>query len=180
MLLVKDVMSKPVYTIEWDKTAQEAANYLKEIRRGFLVVVKNGKPVGVLSDKDLIYKVLAKGLAPSKIKVSEIMTPHIVSIEPEATIMDAVEKMKRNNIHRLPVIDNGKLVGIISLSDIARTSPEMIDLLEYRLKMKEMPIEIKEEFTSGICDRCGNYSERLQNINGEWICESCKDELEYE
>ncbi len=179
-ILVKDIMSKPVFTIEWNKTVKDAARYLKRVRRGFLVVTRRRKPVGVISDKDLIYKVLAKDLSASKVKVKDIMTPHFVSVSPNEDITSAVRKMKRNNIHRLPVVDEGKLVGVVSLSDIARTAPGMVDLLEYRLKMKEMPIEIKEAHTSGICDRCGNYSERLENVGGEWLCESCKDELEYE
>jgi CBS domain-containing protein len=177
MILVKEIMSKPVYTIEANKTVRDAGKLMRKIRRGFLVVVKNKKPVGVLSDSDVINEVVAKNRLASKIKVSEIMSKPIVSISPEEDIIAAVNKMKKNNIHRLPVIKNGRAVGVISLSDIARASPEMIYLLEYRLKMKEMPVEIKEKYTSGICEICGNFSDRLEYINDQWICESCKDEL---
>jgi formylmethanofuran dehydrogenase subunit E len=54
----------------------------------------------------------------------------------------------------------------------------MANLLEYRLKMRERPFEIKEEFTSGICDSCGNYNDDLKNINDQWLCESCREEME--
>jgi len=96
------------------------------------------------------------------------------------TILDATRKMKRSNIKRLPVVDQGKLIGIISMTDIAKTSPEMIDLLEFKLKSKEMPTEIREKFTSGICDSCGNYTDDLRNLDDRWLCESCREELEHE
>lgn len=86
--------------------------------------------------------------------------------------------MKRSNIHRLPVIKERQLLGVVSLTDIARASPDMAYLLEYRMKMKERPFELKEETTSGICDSCGDYFENLKNMHGEWLCESCRDELE--
>lgn len=106
------------------------------------------------------------------------MARPLVTSKPDDTILEATRKMKRNNIKRLVVLHKGKLVGTLSLSDIARSSPEMIDLLEYKLKMKELPTEIKERFTSGICDFCGNYSDDLRNINDKWLCETCREEAE--
>jgi CBS domain-containing protein len=177
MILVKEIMVKPVYTIEANKTVREAGKLMRKVRRGFLVVTKNKKPVGVISDSDIINEVVAKNKLASKIKVSEIMSKPIVWISPDEDILTAVDKMKRSNIHRLPVLKKGKIVGIISLSDIARASPEMMYLLEYRLKMKERPIEIREKYTSGICEVCGNFSDKLEYINNQWVCETCKDEM---
>ena len=164
-ILVKDIMSAPALTVDWNKSVKEAAKYLKKIRRGFLVVTRRGKPVGVVSDKDFIYKVVAKDKKASKLKVRDIMTKHFVYATPN------------ENVHRLPVIENRKVVGVISLTDIARASPEMVDLLERRLQMKEEPIVIREKYTSGICDLCGNYSDRLEYVNGQWICRNCKESL---
>lgn len=178
VILVKDVMSRPVVTINESKTAKEAGKLMKKTRMGCLIVTKNRKPVGIISDSDLIKRVVATNISASKVKIREIMSKPLVSVNINDDIMLAVRKMKKSNIHRLPVVEMGKLVGLVSLSDIARTSPEMLDLLEYRLKMKEMPLNIKEEFTSGICDSCANYNEDLKNINGQWLCESCREELE--
>lgn len=177
-VLVKDVMIKPVVTIDLNKTAKDAGVLLKKIRRGCLIVTKNKKPVGILTDSDLIRKIVSQNIKPDKVKIKDIMSEPLVTVEPEDDILTAVRKMKKNNIHRLPVVKKGKIVGIISLTDIAHVSPEMLNLLEYRLKMKEMPFEIKEEYTSGICDSCGNYFDRLKNVNDQWLCESCRDELE--
>jgi CBS domain-containing protein len=177
-ILVKDIMSKPVVTIDENKTARDAGKTMKKIRRGFLLITRKGKPVGVISDSDLIRHVVVADAKASQIKLKKIMTRPLITVRPEDDIIVAVRKMKKSNIHRLPVVsEDGKPVGVISLTDIARTSPEMLDLLEYRLKMKETPFEIKEQFTSGICDSCLNYSDRLINHNDQWLCESCMDEL---
>ena len=178
VVTVKEIMSKPAHTIDVNKTAKEAATLMGKTRRGFLVVTKNGKPIGVVSDSDLIKKVVAKGLVSHKVKIRNVMNSPLVTIQAEEDITAAVRRMKNNNVHRLPVMESGKLTGVISLTDIARTSPEMLNLLEYRLKMKETPLEIKEKITSGICDSCGNFSERLSHKEGNWVCEDCTEEAE--
>lgn len=175
---VKDVMSKPIITIEESKTAKEAGELMKKTRKGCLIITKNKKSVGIISDSDLIKRVISADKKASKITLKKIMSRPLVTVAPEDDILVAVRKMRNNNIHRLPVIEKGKVVGLISLSDIAKTSPEMLDLLEYRLKMRESPLEIKEEFTSGICDSCGNYYEDLKKINNQWVCEDCGEEIE--
>ena len=177
-ILVKEIMSKPAYTIDINKTSKEAATMMGKTRRGFLVVTKNGKPIGVLSDSDLINKIVAKNLLPHKVKVKNVMNSPLVTIQSGEDITTAVRKMKNNNVHRLPVLESGRLTGVIALTDIARASPEMINLLEYRLKMKETPFEIKEKLTSGICESCGNFSERLSHKEGNWVCEDCTEEAE--
>ena len=173
---VSEIMSSPAIVIDVKKTASDAAQLMRRTRRGFLVVVKNKKPVGVLSDSDLV-QIVAENKQGRKIKISQIMRKPIVTISPDKTIVEATRIMKKNNIHRLPVVDGDKLVGVVSLTDIARTSPEMLDLLEYRLKMKEQPLAIKEEIRSGICDNCENFSNFLKNVNDQWLCEDCREEI---
>lgn len=171
-------MSKPAITIEENKTAKQAGEVMKKSRMGCLIVTKNNKPVGILTDSDLVRKIIAKNVKSNEIIVREIMSRPLVTIGPQENIVEANRKMKKSNIKRLPVIDKGKIVGIISATDIARSSPEMLDILEYRIKMREAPFAIKEEFTSGICDSCGNYSQSLKNVNDRWLCETCREEIE--
>lgn len=177
-LLVKDIMIKPVLTIDINKNAKLVGEIMRQTRRDALIVTKNRRPVGIITDSDLIKKVVAKNIKPSSVKVKRLMSKPLVTIKPEENVVDAVRKMKKNNIKRLPVVSEGKLVALISLSDVARTSPDMVDLLEYKLKMKEMEPVIKERTTSGICDSCGEYSQDLGNVNGQWFCESCREEVE--
>jgi CBS domain-containing protein len=174
---VKDIMIKPI-SIDLNKTVKAAGEVMRERRIDALIVTKNKNPIGIITDSDLIKKIIAKNIKPSSVKVKDIFSGPLVTTSPDDNIMEATNKMKKNRIKRLAVVAGGKLIGIISLSDIARASPEMISLLEYKLKMREWPTEIIEKFTSGICDSCSNYSADLQNISGKWICESCREEEE--
>ena len=178
VVLVKDVMSSPVLTIDSKKNARDAGKLMRKHRKGFLVVTEKNRPAGVISESDLIEEVVCKNTKADKIKLENLMHEPIVAVDPEDDILTASRKMKENNIHRLPVVSEGRVEGVISLTDIARTSPEMLDLLEYRLKMKERPFEIKEKTTLGICDSCDNYSEDLRNVEDQWLCEDCREERE--
>ncbi|MFH0711283.1 MAG: CBS domain-containing protein [Candidatus Aenigmatarchaeota archaeon] len=174
---VKDIMTKPL-TVDMEKTVKAAGELMRVNRRAAVIVTKKNQPVGLLTDSDLIKKIIAKDIKPSTVKVKDVMSKPLVTIKPGDSMLEASRKMKRSNIKRLIVMDNCKIVGMISLSDIARTSPEMLDLLEYKLKMRESSPEIKERFTSGICDSCGNYNDDLELERGQWLCEDCKEELE--
>jgi CBS domain-containing protein len=175
--LVKELMSRKVNTIEENKSVYQAARIMAKERKGCVVVVKKGKPVGIITDSDILEKVISKGKDPKKIKVKDIMSSPIITISPNENVAEAARLMRKNLIKRIPVVEKGKLVGIISDSDIARVSPEFIDIIEERLKAKEEGIEPKriEGRISGICEECGNYSDSLGNVNGRWICETCKD-----
>ena len=175
---VKDIMSKPVLKIDSSKTVDEVGEILRKTRRDSIIVVEKNKAIGIITDSDLIKKVVAKNLLSGKVQVKQIMSKPLVTVKPDETILDATRKMKRSNIKRLPVVEEGKLVGILNLTDIARNSPEMIDLLEYKLKMKEEEPVIREKTTSGICENCSNYSSDLKFEGGQWICEDCRGELE--
>jgi len=178
-VLVKDIMTKPVITINYNKNIKDAARLIRKRKKGALIVTKKRKPIGIITCDDIVYKVVAKDIKPSTVKVIDIMSEPLVSITPESSCVEAARKMRRNGIKRLPVVKSGKLIGIISLTDISTVIPEFTEYLEERLKMKEQPAQPKEgETTSGICDSCGEYSENLKYVNGQWLCETCRDELE--
>jgi len=177
-IYVKDLMSSPVKTIDCEKTVADAGKLMKKYGKGSLVVTKNKKPVGIITADDIVHKIVANNIKPGNMKVRDVMSSPLVTINPDSTCADAARKMRKNNIKRLPVIQNGKLVGIISLDDIATTIPEFMQYLEERLESEKEPVEIKEESTAGICDSCGDYSEDLRNLDDKWLCESCRDEME--
>jgi len=177
-LYVKDIMSKPVVTIDVNSNAKSAGDMMKKRRRYALIVLKGNKAIGIVTDSDLIKNVVAKNAKPSEIKVTNVMSKPLVVISSAENVTEAARKMKRSRIKRLAVVDSGKLVGILSATDIARVSPELVDILEFKLSTREGPPEIREKFTSGICENCGNYSPDLRNVNGQWIDENCREELE--
>ena len=115
---IRDIMEKKVITIEHDKMVLEAACLMKENEISFLVVLKNDEPIGVVTESDFVRKVVADAKTASKAPLSDIMSYKFRSVEPSAEIEDAVQKMLNNKIRRLLVVENGKLVGVITQTDL--------------------------------------------------------------
>lgn len=185
-MLVKDVMSSPVVTTDEEAPSNKIANLMDENDLGCVIVTnKAGKPIGIITERDLVIRVLTKNLKPDTVIAKEIMTSPLVTIEPEATISDAARRMSRLDIRRLGVLYKGNLVGLISSKDILGVMPELIEIIQERTRIEsvsssEETEEAEEAPLSGYCDRCGVYSENLKDANGQNLCEDCRIELETE
>ena len=115
---VRDIMEKNVITIRHDKTVLDAAGLMKENEISFLVVLKNEEPIGVVTESDFVRKLVANDKVASKVPLSEIMSYKFRSVESSIEIEDAVQKMLNNKIRRLLIVDEGKLVGVITQTDL--------------------------------------------------------------
>jgi len=118
MAQIRDIMEKNVITIEHNKTALDAARLISEKDVSFLVIMKDNSPVGVLSESDFVKRLAANDKKASTVIVSEIMSSNFRWVEPETEIEDAIQKMLNNNIRRLVILDDGKLVGVITQTDL--------------------------------------------------------------
>ena len=116
---VKDVMTKTVITVESNKTVTEAAALMAENDVSNLIVMEDNMPIGIVTERDFVRRVLAKK-KPPKNKISEVMSTPLRVIDPDATLKEAARRMVRKRIRRLPVIKDNKLVGIITAADFAR------------------------------------------------------------
>ena len=182
-MVVKDIMSSPVVTLDENATSNKVATLMDESDLGCVIVTnKTRKPVGIITERDLVIRVLAKNLVPDAIKAKEIMTSPLVTIEPDATISEAARKMSRLDIRRLGVVYKGNLVGLISSRDILGVMPELIEIIQERTRLEGAAqaeeTETEEKPLSGYCDRCGVFSENLRDVNGENLCEDCRIDLE--
>ncbi|TRO50077.1 CBS domain-containing protein [Candidatus Bathyarchaeota archaeon] len=182
-MVVKDIMSSPVVTLDEDETSNKVANLMDENDLGCVIISnRTGKPVGIITERDLVIRVLAKNLAPDAIKAKEIMTSPLVTITPEATISEAARRMSRLDIRRLGVIYKDNLVGVISSKDILGVMPELIEIIQERTRLEDAEqaeeTEDEEKPLSGYCDRCGVFSENLKAVDGQNLCEDCRIELE--
>ena len=119
MSKVKDIMTKTVITIDANRTVTEATALMTEKNVSNLIVMDNNTPRGIVTERDFVRKVLAKN-KPSTTKISEIMSTPLRVIDPDAPIKEAARKMIRKGIRRLPVMQDNKLVGIITTTDIAK------------------------------------------------------------
>jgi CBS domain-containing protein len=163
-MMVRDIMSSPVVTINEDETANKAAANMDMHDLGAVIVQnKAGKSIGIITERDLVIRVIAKNLKPDTVKTKEIMTTPLVTIEPEATISDAARRMNRLDIRRLGVIYKGNLVGIISSKDVLGVMPELLEIMQERSRIEgaasaeeneEVPLSVKVRNGENICDEC--------------------------
>ena len=118
MAKVRDIMQKNVITIESEKKSLDAAIMLKEEEISFLVVVNESKPVGIVSERDIIRKIVADNKDAVVTPLEAIMSKKFKWVEPNSSIESAVQKMLNNNIRRLVVLENEKLAGVITQTDL--------------------------------------------------------------
>lgn len=117
---VSNIMTKAVVTIDENRTALEAARLMSERRISSLIVIKDGMPQGILTERDFIKKVCAKELHISQVKIANIMSKIRTYAEPDTPIEVAVQRMVNQRIRRLPIMQEGQVVGIVTVTDLAR------------------------------------------------------------
>lgn len=166
---IKDAMTRKVLTTTPNTTVAKAAKVMAERGVGSIVIVTGKKPVGILTERDLLMKVVSADLTPSKIRVDKIMSKPVTSISPDSDIIEAARLMAKNKIRRLPVVEHGNMVGIITTSDISAISPELAETVT----RTEVPAG--EEIEESVCEVCGEVTTSLHEVNGTWVCENCRD-----
>jgi CBS domain-containing protein len=131
-------MTKDVVKVENDKSVYDICNIYKSKGVGSLVVIKDEMVVGIVTERDIIERVIIKLKDPKKTKVEDIMSRNIKTIHASSRIEKAVEIMRQNNIKKLPVILNNDILGIVTITDIANILPEYSKLLDEEIqKSKE-------------------------------------------
>jgi CBS domain-containing protein len=125
-MLVEEVMTREVKTIKPSGTVLDAAKLMTEFHVGCLVVSPGDKLVGIITDSDILERVVAEDKLGSKVKVRDAMTSDPVLIDSKADVSDAARIMTENRIKRLPVIHKDSLVGILTASDLAGVGPEIL------------------------------------------------------
>jgi CBS domain-containing protein len=175
---VRDVMTRPVITADADIDVLTAAKRMALANVGCLIVVSGEKPIGILTERDLVKKVVAKAADPQAVKVGDVMSSPLVTISPDASLRDAASLMLKSGVKRLPVTSNERLVGIITDTDlVSGSSLGLSDVLSDLLEMHRESIHFQEArgVVHGICEVCGQLSDALENVNGELLCWSCRD-----
>jgi CBS domain-containing protein len=127
---IRDLMVKNVISLEAYATAYQAVKLMNENKIGCLVILRNGEAVGILTERDLLERVLEKCKNPKDTYVFEVMTNHIIAGNPEMEIPEAARVMFENKVKKLPLIEGNKLVGIVTLTDIARATSFDKDTIE--------------------------------------------------
>jgi CBS domain-containing protein len=117
--LVRELMAEPVVTVMADATLTDAARLMRDADIGDVVVVHKNKPIGVLTDRDIVVRGIADNRTPGTVTAGEICSTDLVSVEQDAEIAEAIALMRRAAVRRLPVTERGELVGLLSLGELA-------------------------------------------------------------
>ncbi|MCS4541621.1 MAG: CBS domain-containing protein [Euryarchaeota archaeon] len=115
---VNQIMTPEVVRVNHAATIFEVAKLMDRRNIGCVIVTKDGQPVGILTERDIFRRVVARGLDATKTRAEEIMSSPLITLPPEAKVIDAADLMRRKNIRRLPILKNGTIIGIITDQDV--------------------------------------------------------------
>jgi len=176
-ILVREVMSKKPKVGGPEMSVQQAARSMRSAKVGSLIILEEGRPVGILTERDILMKVVAEGKPPSELKVSEVMSSPIITAGPDDKVSEAAKRMAQMRVRRLPVVDDGELVGMLTENDVLRLSPGLIELTrEWSKLLKKGEKEKGGIAYSGYCELCGAYSIELKDSDGQMLCSECTEE----
>lgn len=116
---VRDIMTNEVATATLDSTVEDIASMMKEEDTGAIPVVDDGELAGIVTDRDIVIRCIAEGKDPAETTVEDILTEELHTVAPDADVDEAARLMSERQIRRLPVVEEGELIGVISLGDIA-------------------------------------------------------------
>jgi len=143
-MFVRNAMTKSVITSDPDITVRKAVELMSKRDIGSLLITQDGKMVGIMTERDVMKKVVSKGLSPEKTKVSEIMTKKVITTTPDTRLDHACKKMESNHIKKLPVLDdNDKLIGILTTTDVVSYEPKLAGYI-YRIVSKKEKEKVKK------------------------------------
>jgi len=143
-LKVSDVMVREVITVDGDSTVKEAVDIMNQFQIGSLIILGKGRAVGIVTERDFLKRVVGEARDVNKTKVKEIMSTPLVVVEPTMDLEEAVKLMFQKKIKKLAVTDANKLVGIVTLTDIARFQPQMIRMLKQLTANQATPKSIQK------------------------------------
>jgi CBS domain-containing protein len=122
---IKDVMTSNPCSIDADKSVAYAAKMMRDEDVGLAPVVEGDKLIGMLTDRDIAIRVVAEGRNPDEVKVSEVASKQVVTIDPQQDLDEALRIMAKHQVRRLPVVEeDGRLVGVVAQADVAREGDE--------------------------------------------------------
>ncbi|MFQ6135140.1 MAG: CBS domain-containing protein [Nitrososphaerales archaeon] len=170
-------MNSPVITGSEDETIEEIAERMTGCKVGSVVIMRGHRPVGLITDGDIVSKAVAKNKKPSEVLAKDIMSGPLLTIGDDKDVTDAARLMRKKEVKRLGVMDNGKLMGIISISDIISVTPEIYAIVAEKARMMASRAMGRTVHLAGFCDSCNQWSDDLASAEGRYLCYDCRAEM---
>ena len=134
-IIVRDIMAKNIKTVKPDDSVHAAVLKMNKFDIGSVIVISSGRPVGIITETNIMRRVVEPRMDPATVWAKDIMTSPLVSIEETASVAEAAKIMADRRINRLPVINGSKLVGLISSTDIVKANPTQLAILDELLRV---------------------------------------------
>tara|TARA_Y100000310_G_C20421243_1_gene686786 strand:+ start:244 stop:807 length:564 start_codon:yes stop_codon:yes gene_type:complete len=179
---VGDVMTRSFTHLKPESSLYETARTMVKNRVGSVILKEGNELKGIVTEKDIVWAITKKKCKDlNTITARDIATKKIITIKPEATLNEALERMNKKRTRRLPVLSNKKIIGYITLRDILKIRPALLESLEkWGFIREEQEKRERSEsasignFIEAPCEECGNF-DILENREGKDLCEGCKD-----
>ncbi|MDL5503415.1 MAG: CBS domain-containing protein, partial [Candidatus Methanoperedens sp.] len=150
-------MTRNVVAIDIKCDVQQLAQKMLTYKVGSVIITDKKQPVGIVTERDIVKKIVSKNLRPDDISIKELMTTPLISVSSRDDVTETMHKMVKLEIRRLPVVENGRLIGIITDTDLLAVSAEMGNIFSDLIKMHREKIfstESEGRVFKGICEDC--------------------------
>lgn len=175
---VGDLMTRNFIYVSPETNLKECARTMVRKRVGSLIIKDEHKLMGILTEKDIIWAIVKKSEKDLKnILAKDLMKRKVITIKPGQDISDAMQKFKKKKIRRLPVVEKGKLIGMLTLKDVLKIDPGLFQLIAETMKIREETSKLNRSNISaprkqGICEECGEFDILYQD-DAQWLCDTC-------
>ncbi len=177
-VFVRDIMSRPPITAKENDSVMAVSKAMARHNIGCVIIVDEaGKPTGIITERDIVQRIAAKNILPSNVKVSDTMSRPVIGISPGVGVNEAAKRMNSSKVRRLAVIEDGKLVGILTMKDILEVTPALIDLISEQRRVGGLGPSRARPALSGYCDECETWSDHLIQREGVFVCQDCSKDL---
>jgi len=178
---VFEIMNTNIPQLEPFESVEDAAAKMVEFSSGCVIISDEGKPVGIVTERDIVRKVVSERKNPAETQVRDIMSSPIVWVPRHTGIMKAAKQMAKLKLRKLIVMHDGQFMGVVNARAILTIAPQMIEitkeLADIGIHSGEHTIDSIEQ-ASGYCESCRVYSNMLEYTDGQLICPDCKESLE--
>ncbi|MGD8565568.1 MAG: CBS domain-containing protein [Candidatus Bathyarchaeota archaeon] len=134
IVLIRDIMSKKIRVVRPDSSVKEVVATMNKFDIGSILVVQSGRPVGIITERDILRRVVEANMVPQALTARQVMSSPVVTIDQTASIDEAAQLMAKRRVKKLPVMNKDKIVGILTFTDIVTKVPTMLSILEELLR----------------------------------------------
>jgi signal-transduction protein with cAMP-binding, CBS, and nucleotidyltransferase domain len=166
-------MNSPVITSDPNDSIMQVSEKMTAAKAGSVVIIEKESPIGIVTDGDIVTKVVSQDLKPSTVRAQDVMSRPLHVIESEKEIIEAARAMRRFGIKRLGVNYKHRLVGIISISDILAITPELFDIISEKALIVTGEATRQPAYLAGYCDSCNQWSDSLLEMDSKFVCAEC-------